>query len=191
MPDYQQGKIYAIRNSFNDKLYIGSTTTTLCRRFWGHKTQGERTTPKLVKAVNENPDGWDVFYIELLYAYPCSSKEELNAEEGKAIRAYNSIHNGYNTKVAGRTFEQWKLDEPERNIARIEQEREKRLLKKDQKKDYDRQYNAENREGRKVRDQAKIECECGMIICKWSKHRHLTTMRHTQLLNEKKINTNI
>ena len=37
MPNYQNGKIYAIRSPNCEKYYIGSTTNTLEKRFHEHQ----------------------------------------------------------------------------------------------------------------------------------------------------------
>ena len=35
--EYKNGKIYSIRNSIDDDVYIGSTTQPLSKRFFWHK----------------------------------------------------------------------------------------------------------------------------------------------------------
>ena len=37
MPDYQKGKIYAIKSYQTEMMYIGSTTQTLSQRIAKHK----------------------------------------------------------------------------------------------------------------------------------------------------------
>ena len=34
---YHNSKIYAVKNNFDDKIYIGSTTTALCKRMVKHR----------------------------------------------------------------------------------------------------------------------------------------------------------
>ena len=98
------------------------------------------------------------------------------------MRENNSKHNGYNTKIAGRTQNELKTEEPERWAERKERERQQRETKKDNKSAYDKEYNANNRSKRKEYGQKKITCECGMVICQFSKHRHIRSKQHNDLL---------
>ena len=34
---YKNGKIYCIRNTIDDDIYVGSTTQLLCKRMAGHR----------------------------------------------------------------------------------------------------------------------------------------------------------
>ena len=79
MTDYKQGKIYAIRSSKTDKYYIGSTATTLCKRFYSHKTKQNITASAEIIAFGDA-------YIELIELFPCGSKMELNKREGELQR---------------------------------------------------------------------------------------------------------
>ena len=58
MPDYSKGKIYTIR-CFNDdtKIYVGSTTQTLSKRFGDHKSHSKdksRSRMILYNVIDEN-----------------------------------------------------------------------------------------------------------------------------------------
>ncbi len=54
MPDYAQGKIYAIRIHLNEKVYVGSTTQPLSARMAEHRGSANRMlNKKLYKAFNE------------------------------------------------------------------------------------------------------------------------------------------
>lgn len=112
--DYNNGRIYIIRNTVNDKVYIGSTTQSLTKRFYIHKSSKmvkRNLIRPFYKAMREI--GEEHFYIELIENYPCKSKEELNAREGYWIRQYNSFTNGYNGKIEGRSKKQWEQDNAE------------------------------------------------------------------------------
>lgn len=75
---YQTGKIY--RLLCNDGIYyIGSTTQALNIRLNTHKTLSKTKTERIYEHINQI--GWDKTQIELLEAYPCSSKDELNKKE--------------------------------------------------------------------------------------------------------------
>lgn len=95
MPNYQNGKIYVIRNHVNDKVYVGSTTMTLSQRMSHHRrTAQQKPAVKLYAAFHEL--GIEKFYIELLETFPCDTVHELMAKEGYHMRLINSVRNGYN-----------------------------------------------------------------------------------------------
>jgi hypothetical protein len=95
MPDYNQGKIYAIRSYLTDKIYIGSTCDLLHKRLYGHKKDNERDRVTKSKEIIDLGDA----YIELIENYPCKDRNELVAREGHHIRSNNCV----NKKVEGRT----------------------------------------------------------------------------------------
>ena len=93
--DYSKGKIYCIRNRADDDkiVYIGKTTVTLARRMAKHRLDSKVPTKcheELYQMMNEVGTG--LFYIELIKFCPCQSKDELNAEAGRAIREYYLKH---------------------------------------------------------------------------------------------------
>ena len=102
-PNYALGKIYVIRNTGNAKLYTGSTIRTLAERMAEHRKRALANADyPLYASMREL--GMEKFYIELIADFPCERCEQLNAEEGRRIRALGSlVPNGYNLNVAGRT----------------------------------------------------------------------------------------
>jgi hypothetical protein len=56
---------------------------------------------KLYKAFAEI--GFDSFYIERLEEFPCNDVQSLVSREGFYIRLFNSVNEGFNGKVSGRT----------------------------------------------------------------------------------------
>lgn len=88
------GYIYIIKNSMNDKVYIGQTTRTINKRFEEHLNAAinAKTNNKLYKAMKEI--GLQNFYVEKLME--CDEKD-LNKFEQQFVAEFNSIHNGYNT----------------------------------------------------------------------------------------------
>ena len=93
MPDYSNGKIYTIRcKTDNDKIYVGSTTQPLHKRFYGHKRDSKNERFKNIKLYIEINNDWDNWYIELYEIYPCSNKEELCKKEGEIIRLIGTLN---------------------------------------------------------------------------------------------------
>lgn len=107
MPNYQNGKIYAIKSNETEDVYIGSTCETLNTRLIKHKSAyktGKRcgTIVQILKYSDA--------YIELIEAFPCETKRELLNKEGETIR---NTSNCVNTQIQGRTKKQWDEDNKE------------------------------------------------------------------------------
>ena len=97
-PNFQNGKIYAIRSHQTDKIYIGSTTQTLAVRFGGHKKNMDCSSIQILEFGDA--------YIELLEEFPCANKMQLNRREGELIR----LHNCLNKRIEGRTKSEHYVD---------------------------------------------------------------------------------
>ena len=92
-----KGSIYIIRNTINNKVYIGQTTQTIGIRFTNHKMAsrtGEDT--KFYRAMRKH--GEENFYPELLEQVEV---EDLNDRERYWIKYYDSYYNGYNSTLGG------------------------------------------------------------------------------------------
>ena len=113
------GSIYIIRNTENDKVYIGQTTMSVHDRFMAHmkpSTCKKRASYKLYNAINKY--GRDKFYVETLEnGIPV---EQLNEREIALINKYDSYENGYNTTPGGdgRIFNKISDEEEILNLAR-------------------------------------------------------------------------
>ena len=100
--DYKNGQIYAIRSHQTDLIYIGSTCTTLTKRFYDHKKKNNTcSSSELMKYADA--------YIELIENFPCNSKKELNKREGQIIRNSHCV----NKNIAGRTIKERYIDNKE------------------------------------------------------------------------------
>ena len=137
--EYKNGKIYCIRNSENDEVYIGSTTQPLSKRFYKHKFNFADTKYARMKLYQEMEKlGSEKFYIELIEHYPCTSKEELNKREGEYIRQLGTL----NEKVSGRTQAEYKEDNYE--YVKLQQQ-----IYRDNNKDYIAEQSKTYRENNK------------------------------------------
>ena len=117
MPNYQDGKIYTIRNyADNEMVYVGSTTQTLSRRLAKHRTDCKRGSSISLYSHIENND-WTGWYIELYEVYPCDNRTELDKREGEVIRDIGTI----NKCIAGRTYKEWR----EENTVKIREYQKK------------------------------------------------------------------
>lgn len=88
------GFIYIIRNTKNEKVYIGQTITTVETRFYRHLLACKNFTNncKLYQAMREI--GPDNFYVTTLGEY---YDHDLNYWENHFVIAYNSVDCGYNS----------------------------------------------------------------------------------------------
>ena len=91
MPNYTEGKIYAIKSHETDKVYIGSTTQSLNKRFIGHKHDAVRNAPCKSKEIFQYKDT----YIELIENYSCKTIEELHAREAEIMKITPNIINKF------------------------------------------------------------------------------------------------
>lgn len=94
------GSIYIIRNTVNDKVYVGQTTMTVRERFMVHmkpSNEKRKRTYKLYDAVHKY--GRDCFYVETLEENV--PLDELNQKEIEYIDKFDSYKNGYNSTPGG------------------------------------------------------------------------------------------
>jgi hypothetical protein len=90
----ETGYIYKITNEETNKIYIGSTTTSLEQRFEEHKKSNDNSP--LHKAMKE----YEKWKIELIEEIEYIDTEELFIAEACQMIKYDSIKNGYNTKLS-------------------------------------------------------------------------------------------
>ena len=143
-PNFQKGKIYSIRSHQTDKIYVGSTTTSLAVRFGGHKCM-DCSSREILQ--------FEDAYIELIENYPCADKNELHRREGEIIRERDCV----NKIVAGRTKDEW-LEANKEHV----QNRHKQyyLENKDKNKEKQKEYYESNKpicaeRAKKYRDENK------------------------------------
>ena len=134
MPNYQNGKIYAIRSHQTDKIYVGSTCKKyLSGRMSGHLCEYKRylDADKFTGSVSYEILTHGDAYIELLESYPCDTKDELLSREGHYIRTLDCV----NKNIAGRTAKQYNEDNRDKlKKQRKEYEKKNRVKICDQKK---------------------------------------------------------
>jgi len=131
MPDYSHAKIYAIRATGTDEVYIGSTVNRyLCRRLAQHRNsfkrwkEGKHHYMWSFKMIEK-----EGHYIELVEKVECETVEELRKREGEVMRATPNCINWY---IAGRTTEMYQeehkeeLDEYRREYYKRPEIRERR-----------------------------------------------------------------
>ena len=93
------GRIYIIRNTVNDKVYVGQTHVSIKLRFQNHLSAAKRGLDYVIgKAIRKY--GEDKFYVELLEE---CLVEELNEREQYWISFFRATDNrfGYNMSIGG------------------------------------------------------------------------------------------
>ena len=78
---YKRGKLYILRNSVDEMVYVGSTTQELYERMKDHRTDSKMKSRKSKLYVHMRKLGRDKFTITLLRLAPCKSKWHLENEE--------------------------------------------------------------------------------------------------------------
>ena len=94
------GSIYVVRNTVNDKVYVGQTVRTVKERWNDHLKPTEHKRHgkyKLYRAMNKY--GADKFYVSTLEENIPLSK--LNEKEIEYIKLFDSYRNGYNSTTGG------------------------------------------------------------------------------------------
>ena len=140
-PNYENGKVYVVRNTTNSKLYVGSTVRTLAQRMAEHRIQAKNGLIfPFYSAMREI--GIEKFYIELLADYKCDRKEQLNKEEGRHMRELNAlVPNGYNQILAGRSMIEWNAENAEAIKAK---RKEFNIVHKEKRDAFSRAYHKDN-----------------------------------------------
>jgi len=186
---YQCGKIYMIYSNLSNKVYIGSTTGKVNRRFKNHTYYYNGYK----RGINKYCRGICIMFDELgkenckiitIKHYPCNNKKELEREEGYFIK---TSKNCYNKNVAGRSMKEYREDNKEKekirykkyyekNIEKIKQYREKnketikqyRENNKEQMKELNKKYHLKFKEQKNLKrkemhlkNKKIINCDCG------------------------------
>ena len=188
--------IYIIKNSINDKVYIGSTNKeNIKHRLYQHilcTVDGRKaeTHGKLIRAMKELGD--DNFTIELIENIDCDDLVEVRCKESYWIRHYESWRDdkGYNTRIDGRTKKEYYNDTKEHTLQRVKNYYENNKEARDEYKkqhyienrehfqNYKQEWYLKNKDTHNLKGKERIMCECGIEVCRASLRRHLQSERH-------------
>jgi hypothetical protein len=141
MPNYKNSKIYKLVSLQTDKIYIGSTTQPLYKRFGKHKTVGYNCMSKeLIK--------YDDCKIILIENFECNNKEELHARERYYIDLYKDII--INKRIPTRTHKEYKKQYyQEHKLEKKQYDIEYRNKNNEKEKENKKKYYEDNKEKRK------------------------------------------
>jgi len=107
MPNFQDSKIYKIHSYQTDKIYIGSTTQSLCRRFSNHKSSFKRgSRGSMSKEILKYDDSM----ITLIESYSCNNKNELEKRERYHIENNNCVNKCIPTRTKKEYDKQYRIN---------------------------------------------------------------------------------
>ena len=167
MKNYNKSSIYKL--CCNDlkikEIYIGSTTN-FTRRKQAHKQDcnnpnSKNYNLKVYKFIRDN-GGWTNWSMILIDNVSCENNLELLKIEREYIEKNNSL---LNCNIPCRTNKEWQIDNRELQIKK--------------RKEYRNTHNQNE----------KMTCECGMEILIRSYNRHISRIKHKNLLNDKNYYT--
>jgi hypothetical protein len=177
--DYKNGKIYKIIDIAYTTQYIGSTTQTLSRRFSKHKSNYKVWQANKINKISV----FDIFEkfgienckIELIEAFPCDNRDELERKEGEFIKNNDCV----NKYIAGRTKKEYNKEYYDANKNKILEYRE---ANKDKIKEKAKEYYDDNKDKLAEYAKEKIMCECGCEITRSAKSRHIKSKKHIKYI---------
>jgi len=100
---YADSKIYRLVFTGTDKCYIGSTRGSLEQRLWHHNHSANRPDSQTQTVACEYIRTHSGTAIELVEAFPCASKEELNIRERYWIE---TTPTAINKNIPGQTWKE-------------------------------------------------------------------------------------
>ena len=187
---YQSGKVYCLRNSVNDDVYVGSTIQDLARRLSKHFSDARRHpgNQRITSLISEL--GADKFSIELLESYPCESVQQLRRKEGEWVRRQGTL----NTMLPGRTRAEYytehrdaltqKMREyySEHREERSQKSFERRETHREEDRHSSRKYYHQNREAIREKKNSLVDCLCGSRHTVGGNVQHLKSAKHQAYL---------
>ena len=180
---YHNSKIYAVKNTINDEIYIGSTTIALSRRMVKHRCDAKQRPELSHFYTYMNEQGIENFYIELVEKVKCEDIEELRKREGELIKEMGTL----NQRVAGRTNKEttkiWSSSNRDRiNEKRRERRRENPEKTKEDVQKHSKTHRERHKEELKAKASVKHDCPCGGKYTEGHKHEHMNSKRHLKYL---------
>lgn len=169
---YEKGKIYMIITDNSGDIYVGSTIQTLKARLQKHESYYRTGKYCSSQEILKHGD----YKIVLIKNYPCSSKLELEEEEGKFQRDMVCV----NKRIASRTPKQWREDNKE---AINNKNKEYNIKNCEVISDYQKEYRIKNRETLRIKRKEIFNCPCGGRYSRGDKARHFRSEKHQKYQN--------
>lgn len=181
MVNYENGKIYKITSPNTDKVYIGSTCIDLDKRLRRHINdykiykEGKRRYITSFEIIKEND-----CEITLLENVNSNNKKQLSLMERKYIDEIECV----NKFKPLRNKKEWREANKEKIKLREKKYRKENRAKR---KIYEQEYNRKNKEKINARVSEKITCDCGTVMRRDSKSKHMRSKIHITIMEQKNI----
>lgn len=197
---YKNSKVYKIvDNTENQFYYIGSTITTLARRFYKHKRDGTtHPNQKIYKYFNSI--NWDAGIV-LIKELCLENKNQLRREEDNILkdclndpkclnmRRQLTIHEEkieqhkeYYKKNKDWMLELTRAYYHEHKEENKQKRKQYNIEHREHKAEYDKEYREKNKEKLIEKRSAVFVCECGSTSTVVHKMRHIRT-KNTRLMH--------
>jgi hypothetical protein len=188
MPDYSNGKIYKIYSNQHDKVYVGSTVSSLSKRFSQHKEKYKKYLSSNYHYITSfDLMKYDDVSIDLLCNYPCNSRLELEIKENEFIQSLNCVNKVSAGKCSKINIIEYRKSYYIENIEKIKnQVNEYRIsnleIIKDRKAKY---YKDKGHQLRKEKDleMGYVICDCGGKYKPSTKYSHINTLKHSNFIS--------
>lgn len=194
---YKNGKIYKIINDVDDKIYIGSTCDTLCKRMANHRNMSNRCNTKIYSHFISI--GIEHFKIILIEKYPCDNKNELLKREAHYIKELKSELNQVRPFITEEERKEAKIKYYNSNKAKLCEgmakrrsnnkvedaikQKEWRESNKERVKRVKKEYYMNNQDKIKEKRGIKYTCTCGKNLTFAKKKRHESSVYHISRMN--------
>jgi hypothetical protein len=178
MIEYKNSKIYKITSNKTDMIYIGSTTLPLNHRLWKHKEKSNNTASKLILQIDRDAK------IEVVEEFECENNKQKVEKEFFHINSF--LKNGFNVinkhmmKGIQPCLEKNEYNKIYRDgNEELKQKKHEYYVLNSNKLTEQAKVNYQKR---KDSLSEKITCECGCVIRKSDKPRHIKTKKHINVL---------
>jgi group I intron endonuclease len=175
MVNYGNGKIYKIVNNVDDKIYIGSTCSTLAKRKGQHKANLHKY-PNMRSYKHFNEVGWCNIDVILIEAYECKNKDELHKRERHYIDELKpELNKQLPTRSRTDSHRDWRLKNPHKSK---EYQEKYKKVKTPEEIEARQQLKEQRALARKQRAKEVITCDCGRTHSRRGKSQHMKSVFH-------------
>jgi hypothetical protein len=92
MANFENGKIYKVVNTIDDKIYVGSTVRQLSQRMGHHGYNALQEGKQSKLYIHMRNVGLEHFKILLIKSVSCDTKQELEREEFDAMKSFDQTN---------------------------------------------------------------------------------------------------
>ena len=173
------GRIYKIISGQGNECYVGSTFDELNYRFRGHKRKYQLWKKKL---INNKTTSFQLFEKYGMNNCKCILIKEYDVIDRKHLEAYETLWICKLKKnVVNKQFPFCIMKLSQKLQHKLYYEKNKEKLKNKSRKRYEENKNEEN-----MKKKEKINCECGSVVRRSDKARHIKSKKHQNWLNNQK-----